>query len=484
MKLSSFSRRRLILGGFLLPAVSMPGQKNFAPSSKAPKTLPPGPWKWDTILWDEDKRRLGSIGREFYRLKDRSLVLRLEKHDEQGYSSDTYSASIGSFLVRSDDGGWTWQAYDGPVLEENQTRLSDGTLIKVYSGGAVSLEERRALLASVGANPASASREGNDLWPESKQGELEAQGYQVERSYPGVVGTLTALSCSRSGDGGKTYQHKRIEGLPQLARLFGSFRRCIELRNGTLLAACFGKRRRGDPHFSFVVRSVDKGLNWDFFPVAEDLSGNLDFNETEIFELPNGKVIAMFRSAIPAGKGPHESSAGQGTYLYQSFSDDGGIHWTPFQRTPIWGYPAHLILLKSGKLLCTYAHRRHPFGVRACLSADLGNTWDYKNEKVIRDDSLPGLVDYPTSIQLDDGTILTAYTISKIPRLPYREDDQVGPSEDLLIHRRQRVGKEQRWNGGYHGIAALSRYSESYVRAAGQTTSRTKWSQETGSDEE
>src|SRR6185503_60564 len=115
-----------------------------------------------------------------------------------------------------------------------------------------------------------------------------------------------------------------------------------------------------------------------------------------------------------------------------------------------------------------YAHRRHPYGVRSCLSHDLGKTWDYENEKIIRDDSLPGLVDYPTSTQLDDGTILTAYTISKIPRIPYRPDDQVVPNNDLLIHRRQRTGKDAHWYGGYHAIAGLSRYTENYVRAPGQ----------------
>jgi len=476
MKMISLTRRTLLLGGLLSPALTVQGQRKTSRPSPTGKAFPQGPWKWDTVLWDEDRRRLGSIGREFYHLKDGSLALRLERHDEQGYNNDTYSASMNAFALRSADGGWTWQEYEGPLLDETQTLLSDGTLIKVYAGGAVSLEVRRKLLAEVGGNPDTAVREGNDLWPESKRAELEAQGYQVDKSFPGVVGTLTALSCSRSVDGGKTVQYNRIEGLPRLATMYGSFRRCIELKDGTLLAACCGKRKRGDPHFSFVIRSANKGRSWDFFPVAEDLSRRLDFNETEIFELPNGQVIAMMRC--------HYAGQGVGNYLYQSFSSDGGVSWTAFKRTPMWGYPAQLILLKSGNLLCTYAHRRHPYGVRACLSSDLGKTWDYENEKIIRDDSLPGLVDYPTSTQLNDGTILTAYTVSKIPRIPYREDDQVGPNEDLLIHRRQRVGKEQRWNGGYHGVAGLSRYTENYVRAPGQVTSRTKWPQATGHDEE
>jgi hypothetical protein len=268
-----------------------------------------------------------------------------------------------------------------------------------------------------------------------------------------------------------------------MARIFGSFRRVIELKDGALLAAGFAKRKTTSPHFTFVIRSTNRGRTWDFFPVAEDANGRLDFSEMEILKLPNGRVLAMVRTADTVTKGNRESSAGVGTNLYQSFSDDGGAHWTPYERTPIWGAPPQLIVLKSGKLLCTYAHRRHPYGVRSCLSNDLGKTWDYKNEKIIRDDSLPGLVDYPTSTQLDDGTILTAYTISKIPRIPYRPDDQVAPNSDLLIHRRQRVEKDAHWYGGYHAFAGLSRYSEDYVRAPGQITSKTMWDSDTISDD-
>ena len=421
-------------------------------------------WKWDRILYDRDGWRAG-MGRNLRRLEDGSVVVRIGTFDEQAYSNDVYAEHAEELVWRSADGGLTWELYDGPLIGEHQTLLSDGTLVEVSSGGGVSLEEKQQLLADVGANPETAGRGGNDLWPESKRAELERDGYVVETTFPGIVGTLTSLSCSRSFDGGKTYEHRPIESLPRLARVYGSFRRCIELRDGTLLAACAGNRQRDGVDFSFALRSADKGASWDFHPVAEDLNGRHGFNETEILELPDGRIIAMMRC--------HDAGESVGNYLYQSVSDDGGVSWSPFQRTPIWGYPAQLILLKSGNILCTYAHRRHPFGHRACLSHDLGETWDYENEKIIRDDSLPGLVGYPTSIQLEDETILTAYAMSKIPRIPYREDDQANPDDDLLIHARVRVSERQNWHGGYHGFAGVSRYTEDYVRAPGQVTNRT-----------
>ncbi|HZQ21647.1 MAG TPA: sialidase family protein [Terriglobales bacterium] len=438
-----------------------------------PAFRPKGAWKWDTILWDAD-RQVAGIGREFIRLGDASLALRVHWNDEQGYTNDVYSAHAGQFVIRSVDSGFTWQRYDDPVLDENQTRLRNGELVKVYSGGQA-IEEKRELLHQVGANPDTASIEGNDLWPESMRAELEGKGYVVEKSFPGIIGTLTSLSCSISVDGGKTYIRRKID-LPPLARTYGSFRRCIELRDGTILAACCGRRKANSPEFNFVLRSVDQGRTWSFHVIADDGAARLQFNETEIHELPDRRILAMFRC--------HHMGESVGNYLYQSTSEDGGKSWTAFRRTPIWGYPPQLITLSSGAVLVTYAHRRHPFGVRACLSRNGGETWDYENEKIICDDSLPGLVQYPTSSQLDDGTILTAYAISKIPRIPYRPDDQVGPDTDLLIHRRQRIGKDQHWVGGYHGFAGLSRYTEDYIRAPGQTTSKTMYHGKGGNDEE
>jgi hypothetical protein len=306
---------------------------------------------------------------------------------------------------------------------------------------------------------------------------MERRGYRIEKTYPGIIGTMTAISCERSPNGGKSIERRRVECLPFLARTYGSFRAVVELRDGTLLGACTGQRTVDSLDFCYALRSTDKGQTWSFHPIAEDETGGLGFNETALLELPSGRVLAMIRC--------HRSGEKVGNHLYRSFSEDGGLTWTRFNRTAIWGYPAHLMMLRSGDVLCTYAHRRHPFGVRACISHDQGETWDYKNEKVVRDDSMPGLVWYPTSIQLDDDTILTAYSLSKIPRALYRDDDIVGPHDDLLVHQRRRMGERQRWVGGYHGYVAVSRYTEDFVRNPGQVTSRTVWDAGgTGHDEE
>jgi len=98
---------------------------------------------------------------------------------------------------------------------------------------------------------------------------------------------------------------------------------------------------------------------------------------------------------------------------------DRGRTWEPVLKTPVWGFPQHLLPLRDGRLLMTYGYRRKPFGVRACLSSDQGRTWDVDNEIVIRMDGgtaagKPRVVadedlGYPTSVQLADGSMLTVY---------------------------------------------------------------------------
>ena len=133
----------------------------------------------------------------------------------------------------------------------------------------------------------------------------------------------------------------------------------------------------------------------------------------------------------------------------------------------MWGHPPQLTKLASGSILCSYAHRRHPYGVRACLSRDFGDSWDIDSEKILRDDSLPGMIDYPTSVQLPDQSILTLYTVFKIPHALRRDDDWVHSNQDLLIHRRAKEPKPDGSYVGVHAVLALSRYSEDFVCPGG-----------------
>ena len=72
------------------------------------------------------------------------------------------------------------------------------------------------------------------------------------------------------------------------------------------------------------------------------------------------------------------------------------------------GAPAHLLKHSSGALISTYGYREAPFGIRAMISFDDGETWS--TDHVIYDNKgVSGDLGYPSSVELPDGKILTVY---------------------------------------------------------------------------
>jgi sialidase-1 len=150
------------------------------------------------------------------------------------------------------------------------------------------------------------------------------------------------------------------------------------------------------------VRSADGGQAWgEAALIARDPAGQLSFEEPTLACAPNGHLLAILRCGEP----------GRYEHLYQARSDDEGHTWLDLKKTPMWGHPAHLLVLADGRLLCSYGYRRPPFGVRACVSRDQGLTWDIEHEIVLRDDGGSRDVGYPSSAQLADGSIVTVYYI-------------------------------------------------------------------------
>lgn len=123
--------------------------------------------------------------------------------------------------------------------------------------------------------------------------------------------------------------------------------------------------------------------------------------EPHAIELPDGRLICHIRVQ-------HEGPKAVFT-TYQSISSDGGASWT--KPEPLLdidgGAPAHLMLHSSGTLISVYGHRKPPFGVQAMLSRDMGKTWD-KGHIIYENDFTPDL-GYPSSVELADGSILTAF---------------------------------------------------------------------------
>jgi len=190
----------------------------------------------------------------------------------------------------------------------------------------------------------------------------------------------------RSEDGGKTW-------LEPVRTVSSTPHGPILLRDGNLLY--IGTGRLNQRKTITVEQSTDDGRSWN---VISDLHDNNSFSndlsEPHIIELAGGKLLALFRSE----KG----------FLMQTESYDEGKNWTEIHNTGIWGFPPHLLQLKNGWLLVVYGHRRNPYGQKACVSRDEGNTWDTEHQIFLSGAPGPDL-GYPSSVQLDDNSILTVY---------------------------------------------------------------------------
>lgn len=275
----------------------------------------------------------------------------------------------------SHDRGYTWEPYEGEWPIDDAMRNPDGSLVDARAYG-----WRRV--------------------PAERRSEFEEKDITVRDVRPGVVAYLQGAYARRSEDGGKTWQKRELE-LPAHRSLmnFNASSR-IRLSNGVLLNAVYGELKEDTVSRTFVLRSADDGDTWWFLPLAADPAGEVRFNETALCENADGEVIAMMRSEPPPGG-----------FLRLSISKDSGITWSPPVETGMWGYPANLILLQDGRMLCTYGYRKEPMGIRAALSNDGGHTWDADNIIVLRNDAAPFGSDlgYPISVEKSPGEIFTIY---------------------------------------------------------------------------
>jgi sialidase-1 len=177
-----------------------------------------------------------------------------------------------------------------------------------------------------------------------------------------------------------------------------------QLRDGRLLYAgkelWTGQRRTG------FWESSDDGLTWRFLaslPVRPSDSAE-DYHELHAVECTDGRLVAHIRN---------ENKTDNNETL-QSESTDGGRTWSIPSRPRItdgtqgiWGLPSHLLRLADGRLLMTYGHRRKPLGNQARVSTDHGRTWS--TPLTISSDATHGDLGYPSTVELDDGTLVTVW---------------------------------------------------------------------------
>lgn len=227
------------------------------------------------------------------------------------------------------------------------------------------------------------------------------KGDQPEGYYDlnGVIGAWV----SRSADAGKTWKvsEKAFPGAEPGFTEYIPFGDILKGADGTLRVLAYNQSSDKIINTLSVFKSDDDGRHWRWLSKISDAKNETAFagghNETAFFYTGSGKWIAAAR----------RWKAGAGMDLFTS-SDDGRSWKMTGAITEAAQHPAHITRLENGDLLLTYGNRKkNEYGVAVKVSKDNGVTWS--TEKIVISDLTSSDCGYPSSVQLKDGSILTAY---------------------------------------------------------------------------
>lgn len=268
--------------------------------------------------------------------------------------------------TRSGDGGLTWQDTESVIYQDRSTRQ------EICCGNAWVSNAGVLMQAFYILNPDYEERAKPENW---------------SRVYLAV-----------SKDNGESWQVRRLQTPLALAASFGGF---LRLKDGTLLLNVYGAREAGTfRHESGFIRSSDDGLTWGEFTLigggSDSDGGPAKLNETDLVELPDGRLLSMSRTQY------------SGFPLYQGQSADSGRTW---QVAPngLTGLCPSLLYCScgppEGTVVLAYHDRYGAHAARGgmylAFSQDYGRTW---GEPVWIS---PGA--YPCLLELEPGTALCSY---------------------------------------------------------------------------
>ncbi len=288
-------------------------------------------------------------------------------------------------LMRSDDDGktWSWPRVvidtaiddrDAGVLETAKGSI----LITTFTSLAYEPILSRAEKIETGASGA---------WPRER-----LRAWQAAHRRTNAPDRQKALCVwmIRSTDGGVTFSRP-------YDCLVDSPHGPVQLAGGRLLYA--GKELWRGEHRVGVCESLDDGQTWRWLATIPTRPGDRheDYHELHVVETAEGSLLCQIRNH-------NKTNSGE---TLQTESSDGGRTWSDPHSIGVWGLPSHLLRLRDDRLLMTYGHRRDPLGNQARLSEDHGHTWSAPI--IVSGDGTSGDLGYPTTVQLDDGTLLTVW---------------------------------------------------------------------------
>ena len=194
----------------------------------------------------------------------------------------------------------------------------------------------------------------------------------------------------RSTDGGVTWSAR-------YPTIVNSPHGPAQLTDGRILYA--GKKLWTADKKIGVCESTDDGKTWQWLSEIPTREGDdaKNYHELHVVEASNGILVAQIRNHNTRNK----------SETLQCESIDGGKNWTVPHEIGVWGLPSFLTRLRDGRLLMSYGHRRKPYGNQARISDDHGKSWS--EPIIISDDGPGGDLGYPSTVETDDGTLITVW---------------------------------------------------------------------------
>ncbi len=219
---------------------------------------------------------------------------------------------------------------------------------------------------------------------------------------------------SISTDNGHTWEHagevapseiEGFEGEPVLIP-FGDV--CVT--GDECVVSCYGSSswEQDIAHHSVLLRSSDGGRTWGDVSVI----GAENYNETDLLIHSSGRWLALARTKSVISE---DTGGAHGANVRLMVSEDEGRTWEfALELSRPSQHPGHLLELADGRILASYGNRIPRFrGVMGRISDDAGESWSAPF--VIVGGLLEGDCGYPSSVQVEDGEIVTAYYTNAAP---------------------------------------------------------------------
>lgn len=159
---------------------------------------------------------------------------------------------------------------------------------------------------------------------------------------------------------------------------------------------------------AFCIHTADGGMTFQ-------KRGNITGEPINVRSVMPSTVRGSQGQLISALRRRHDTGTGenlvQECWIDVYASHDDGYTWEHRSRVADAGThngnPPSLIRLRDGRLCVAYGVRAEPYGIRAKLSADEGQTWS--GEIALRTDGRTWDIGYPRMVQRSDGQLITFY---------------------------------------------------------------------------